>query len=328
MPSPWTEIGKPLDPARLNMRRVSEAFVFDFYWARDFSGHSLLVLRHSATSAPAGKLPQLRGVEIIRQRNSDDAKSGLVIRLLDATLEEIFLQLCRDILRCVEGAASESEAVARTVTRTWRWHHLLRGGAGLLSHEDQMGLIGELIVLEQYLLPSLDPARAVAAWCGPNGAAQDFKLAGVLVESKARVSSGANEVAISSEHQLNASSDDMYLHLSVLDTTTDEGPEGFTVTDIAARVRGGLAGVPDALERFDALLAAAGFDFADDYSTQRWVGGERAVYHVIESFPRLIPSGLPPGIRNLRYWLDLSMCGDFLVSPSTLSKAISNISHA
>jgi len=36
--------------------------------------------------------------------------------------------LCRDIVECTARAKSEREAVALTLARTWRWHHLLRGG--------------------------------------------------------------------------------------------------------------------------------------------------------------------------------------------------------
>ena len=68
--------------------------------------------------------------------------------------------------------------MSAALSRTWRWHHLLRGGRGtLLSPEEQKGLLGELFVLERLLLPRMDASSAVTAWRGPLGAPKDFEIA-------------------------------------------------------------------------------------------------------------------------------------------------------
>ena len=86
--------------------------------------------------------------------------------------------------------------MSAALSRTWRWHHLLRGGRGtLLSPEEQKGLLGELFVLERLLLPRMDASSAVTAWRGPLGAPKDFEAARVAIEAKAR-RGGATTVSL------------------------------------------------------------------------------------------------------------------------------------
>jgi hypothetical protein len=83
-----------------------------------------------------------------------------------------------------------------------------------------------------------------------------------------------------------------------------------------------LAYNEDCAERYDALLAAAGFGYEDDYSQALWSGGERSIYEVRDAFPRLAPTVLPVGVSGVKYFVSLPECGAFLVSPSALSAAL------
>jgi hypothetical protein len=321
---PWEGLSKPQDPTSINARRVDETNKWNFYWGRDSDGRCLLVLRHDAASRPQNRLPRLKGVDVFLQSAADKDKPALVLRLLDFTLRDIFHRLCLDIIGACAAATVEREAVATAVGRTWRWHHLLRGGAGLLTAQEQIGLIGELLVLEGYVLQALTPSQAVAAWGGPLGTPQDFVVGRTGVESKARGISDATQVKISSEYQLDDKElANLFLHLCVFETADAGSADGFTVSDAASRVRNVLSASDErATERYDALLAAAGFSYEDDYSAYRWRGGERNVYRLTEGFPRLAASRMPAGITNVRYDLFLSECAPFLVAPADLSTAL------
>ena len=320
---PWTGIGKPSDATHLAMRRAEAEGRWDFYWAKDRDGHCALVLRAAAFAMPQARLPRLKGLDLTIQQGSAEEKSSLVIRLLDSTQTDIFLTLCHDIVDSAEQATSEPEATARTVTRTWRWHHLLRGGRGQLSAEEQIGLIGELTLLENVFVPQCGPVRAVEAWRGPLDETQDFSLGSLRVEVKARGPRAGDDIHISSEHQLLApEGGTLFLTVGVFEPT-DLDADGETVTEVALRVRQLIASIDSrALPRFDALLAAAGLDLGDDYSPWTWRQKERSIFMVREGFPRLTPEDLPSGVTGVRYGLSLPGCGDFLVPPSALTDAI------
>lgn len=318
---PWVGIGRPADATHLAMRRALADGKWDFYWAKDWDGHCALVLRAASAALPQARLPRLKGVDLSVQHGATGEKSSLVIRLLDSAQREIFVRLCEDIVQAAEEAASEPEAAARTVTRTWRWHHLLRGGRGQLSAEEQIGLIGELTLLESVFVPKCGPKQAVEAWRGPLDDVQDFSLGSLRVEAKARGPRTADDVRISSEHQLQAPDGGMlFLSVGVFEPADADGE---TVTQVALRVRQYIASIDSgALPRFDALLTAAGLDLGDDYSAWQWRQKERSLFVVREGFPRITPDDLPSGVKGVRYGLSLPGCGDFLVPASDLSSAI------
>lgn len=320
---PWTNIARPVDATRLAMRRAEAEGRWDFYWAKDRDDHCALVLRAAAFAMPQTRLPRLKGLELTVQRGGAEEKSSLVIRLLDSTQKDIFLTLCHDIVTSAAQATSEPEAAARAVTRTWRWHHLLRGGRGQLSAEEQIGLIGELTLLERVFVPQCGPSRAVEAWRGPLGDAQDFSFGSIRVEAKARGPRTTDDVRISSEHQLLAPAGaTLFLTVGVFEPT-DTNDDGGTVTEVALRVRQLISSTDsDALPRFDALLVAAGLDLGDDYSAWTWREKNRTIFVVRDGFPRLTPQDLPLGVTGVRYGLSLADCGEYLVPSSALAKAV------
>lgn len=321
---PWRELAAPASSSAISARRVDAANPWHLYWALDHDGRCLLVLRHAPDAAPRQRLPKLREIEV-RCERLPDGPPVLVLRLLDTGLRDVFLRLCMDIADATNRCRTEAEAVDAAVGRTWRWHHLLRGGAGgRLRPEEQKGLIGELLVLEHHLLPAVGAAAAVAAWRGPVGAAKDFVHASVGVESKARASADATLVPISSEVQLaDEGLAHVFLHVCSLDAATPGDPETFTLTDVVARVRAAFEGAGETVHgRFEALLAAAGFRPEDDYSDSAWTGGERSIHRVAGNFPRLTPECMPDAIANVRYMLALTGAGAHVVTPDELRSTL------
>ncbi len=311
--NPWIGIARPVEKKALNMRRVDEAHERDFYWARDHDGACLLVMRAATASMPRVRLPQLRGVEVLWQPAESAERSLLTVRLLENNAVDIFRQLCLDIVSSARFAKTEADAAASAIGRTWRWHHLLRGGRGLLSEEEQCGLLNELRFLERHMLPALGGVDAVDAWKGPLGGAHDFAAHSAHVECKARGSSGDAGIHVSSEFQLDLlGAPVLYLQVATFHKVNDGELKGETVTEVARRVRGLLgASPPIAGQQFDGLLQAAGFSFDDDYSDCRLVPGPESFFEVGAGFPRLIPGSLPPGVRKVRYVLDLADCSGF-----------------
>lgn len=318
---PWHSLDAPTSTGTINARRVDAQFPWDFFWAVDSDRRSLLVLRYSAGFP--GKLPKLKGVEVLNSRASEHAV--LVFRLLDAAHRDLFYRLCKDIVRATSAASSEIEAVRLALARTWRWHHLLgRGSDGRLTEEEQKGLIGELSVLDRLLLDQLTAIDAVMAWRGPLGAPKDFEIGRVCIEAKARRGGGTPNVTINSEHQLDDSGiDALFLYVTEVVRAPSSVESGMSITEFAARVRQRIeAKDPGALEPYLSMLEAAGLRSDDDYSDILWVEGSSRLYHVDQKFPRITASQVPGGISQVRYSLSLVECEPFLVAESDFSVAL------
>lgn len=321
---PWHDLGAPKTAATVNARRIDDSNRWDFYWGRDTDGCCLLILRHGIGSSTPERLPRLKEIDVFVHPATSKERASLILRLLDANSRDIFHRLCLDIVAAASRAPTEAEALAITLARTWRWHHLLRGGSSeLLSVDEQKGLIGELLVMEGYVLPSLGAGNALAAWRGPLGGAKDFVVGRMAIESKVRTTEGA-QVFVSSEFQLDdADLSNLFLHVSVLDPASLTEHGGFTITESALRVRQRFLQTDEQLTaKFDALLTAAGFLYEDDYAHYRWASGGHSIYRVTGAFPRLIPTTLPNGITKVKYTLSLSECVNCLATPSDLETAL------
>lgn len=326
---PWKDLTPPSSADALNARRVDAEIPWGFFWARGIDRRCILLLRHAADASPRVRLPHLKGIEITLTDVDEDRNRTLVLRLLDTAQRDIFHRLCLDIVASAAGATTEPEAVAVALARTWRWHHLLRGGGdGRLSPEEQKGLIGELLVLDR-LLSHLSAHDAVSSWRGPLGAPKDFEVGRLSIEAKARRGAATPYIAISSEHQLDTTGvDALFLHVAELDQAQSDALGGFTLSEIARRLHSAI-GIADhlAADLFESLIFATGFDWNDDYSDVKWIRGSDRLYCVGDDFPRVTPASFPGGVLNVRYSVSLFECEPFRVPVDVLTIALTGASH-
>lgn len=322
---PWSSIDSNVQDGSINGRRVDATLPWGLFWALDVGRRCLLVFRHQADSQPKTRIPTLKGLEIAFTESDQHGTCILFLKLLDSTQRDIFHRLCSDIVSAVSRAKTESEAVSLFLARTWRWHHLLRGGFDQkLSKEEQKGLIGELVVIEKFLLPNLSFRDAVAAWTGPLGAPKDFEIGRLSIEAKARRGAATPFVAISSEHQLDTSGvDALYLHVVELDGANEGVNDAFTVTDIAGRVRDHIVKDDvDSAYLFEKLLMSSGFSWDDDYKDSRWLAGRSSLFEVRDAFPRITSAAFPSGVSNVKYSIALKDCVAFRVAAEVVTSKL------
>lgn len=310
---PWHEINLPTTSTDISARRVSAEDPWDFFWARDAAGRFLLIMGYAEAIGPikTERIPNLRGVEISDVRGNAPDRRLIMLKLLDDSLRDPFQRLADDLIEGTRSANSEGDAVRKVVERLWRWHHLLRGGSSsLLSEPEQQGLIGELLLLENLLLPHFPAAYALSAWQGPLGGPKDFEVDSIAIEAKTLRKTAPPYLRISSELQLD-SDGLMALYLAVveLDRAPATADDAADLSTFAARIKERLiAHDPQALELFEARLSATGFRWEDDYSEFMWVKGKTSFYLVDESFPRIVTRDLPNGTSDINYRVSLSAC--------------------
>ena len=321
---PWRDISGA-QASQISARRVSQETPWGLYWAVDAERNVLLILQHAGTTRRSRRMPKLRGLRVEAQPVDGGSDERIVIRLMDPEQRDIFLRFCRDIVDATMLAQTEEQAVERFLARTWRWHRLLQGGRDKrLSDDQQRGLIGELMVLENHLLPVLGALNSVRCWTGPLDGPHDFEISGIHVEAKAQ-GSVIPRVTISSEHQLDqGNANRLFLHVTEVASWAEGEPNALTLTDITQRIRAVLAERDmAALDLFEERLDAVGFNWTDDYSDKPWVVGEEALYEIREEFPRLTAGMVPGGVANVRYTISLPDCEGFRVLPASLPITVS-----
>jgi hypothetical protein len=318
---PWSQLTPPAASSSLSARRIDSTLPWNFFWAIDVERSFLLVLRFSQDSYDAKRtLPKPKGIQITSEPIPGTSERFLLFRLLDAAQRALFYQLCLDIIESTREAETEKVAVASAINRTWRWHHLLKGGGSSLSEDEQKGLFGELCFLEQHLLPNLPPEDAVASWTGPFGAPKDFEIGDICVEAKTRRGAATPYVMINSEHQLDDASI-RALFLFVTDVARDitQAGQGETLSVVINRIRRLISWEqPEALAHFESALAAIGYRRESGQEEFSWIVAGSTLYLVAPDFPKIRATDLAPGLSNVRYSLSLVECERFQVETEAL----------
>jgi hypothetical protein len=301
MNNPWDQLNSD------DARRVDTQGKYDFFWIMIEPKMPGLMLKLSNLPSKTPRLPKLKNLVISFRSIAGGA--ALVLGLKEHSQLELFETLCRDVVAAGEAAEDREDALSRSIMRTMRWHHLLRGGRTQgLSVEEQRGLIGELEFLRKLIL-GLGPETAVESWVGPTGASKDFELIGSCIEVKARRAASKPFVFISSADQL-ADVDGHRLFLRVSSVSSAILPEGQDLHDHVRMTAELLEGNSEAHYAWEEALYATGYDLLNKYDDRRWLLEPAINFEIVEGFPRIIPP-LLNGVEGLRYSVSLEACAPF-----------------
>ncbi|MDE9457922.1 PD-(D/E)XK motif protein [Xenorhabdus bovienii] len=315
--NPWNKLG--IDDAR----RINSEGRFDFFWVVLETGIPGLMLKLSVASQPILRLPKLKNLVMSFRPVANGW--AFVLGLKERSQIELFEILCRDVVDAGEAAESCDDSLARTIQRTQRWHHLLRGGrSGGLSVEEQQGLVGELAFLRE-LVSAFGEETAIESWTGPMGAAKDFEFIGCYIEVKTRRSTAKPFIAISSDKQL-AATENSRLFLRVINIASAVLPKGMTLHDhvrITAELfeKNGYS-----FDIWEDALYSTGYDPENDYDGRCWQLGSVTDYQVIEGFPRIAPP-LPVGVQDVRYSISLDACSPFELETDLIDSIRENLTY-
>ena len=248
----------------------------------------------------AALIPDLAGLWVRHKRLA----SG---EFLDLTAspshEQVFNPVCADIANAVVGELREPWAAVGTIIRAWQsaW----RPARLLMDRTLQVGLFGELLVLETLMIPCLGPA-AVNQWSGPDSERHDFVGDQLRIEVKTTRKSRP-------EHEV-----------SRLDQL--RVPEGSRLLLVSVQLEQSIGGADTVATRMDAVvqLLRADATALDTFMTRmvnmgwademrnsgellRFSLREALIYDVDEDFPRLPDDFTPPsGVVSVKYVIDLA----------------------
>ena len=242
----------------------------------------------------------------------------LVLQLTHARYREVFRALCEDICSLLESAESETSAVTLFHARLIRWQAFLKQHPpDGLSKEAQVGLFGELLILRDTFLPSVVHELAVSAWRGCKGAHQDFQFEKRALEVKTTRAASVGEVWITNVQQLDdVGLDDLVL--SIVHVHANESA-GETLPAMVESIRSRLSGL--AAEKFEAGLQTVGYldgHAEKSYSQTQYHLNSIRHFQVREGFPRVLRAELSPGIRSVRYQINIDAIRDFLIAEGPL----------
>lgn len=266
---------------------------------------ALLASFSTLVMAPAEKLPDGQGFAVSRVESHGDGKSWLALTRKPSGSVELFSTMVADVVAALkaESASDEPRLLRVFLGRIRAWQEFMRKGIQTLSPEAEIGLIGELTVLEAAIDAGLAPVLAFEAWVGPYDGIQDIELGSGAIEVKATLSAVGFPAKIGSLEQLdNATRQPLFVAGSRLKLAAG----GQALPDFVASLR--LAASEDAeAERLfsERILAAGYFNIHADRYTRRFVLVGMRVVEVGDGFPRLTRGNVPAGVHKAFYEIDL-----------------------
>jgi hypothetical protein len=263
-------------------------------------------------ASPANVLKNVR----VRQADSQG------IRRISVSVEGNELVIDGHAMLCAMADRIQLEGLdpMRAVAQTLQqWREVL-AARKRPSPEQEVGLVGELLVLEA--LQSIAGASALTAWRGAANEEHDFGLDDMDVEVKT-TSTERRTHWISSATQLQRTQDRPLTLVSI--QITRGGKSGRTLPAIIGTLRESLD-----LESFNKKLSRVGWD--DDLSDlypERWiVRTDPVAFTVDDEFPAITPLVLATAVHgaglvtDLRYRLDLTERSPDLVNDAELKAVL------
>lgn len=300
------DVGRPV------FQLVDARHPLQFYIGRHTSGARLLLL----VTPERPVIPTTLRAVTLAVHAREDGNWSLTISLDGADLAHVFAILCDDLINAGRHVPDRDRPVGFVLRRLAAWQRLLeRGASGLLSPGEVRGLVGELVFLQDTLIPRLGARAAVEAWVGPLGADQDFQPAGEAWEIKT-VRSTAERLPIASERQLWAPERELWLVATCLEESQEEGKRTFSLNSLVSDLRRELNTEVHALEIFEDRIAEARYVRRDEYGRPNFRLAWSRTFGVRGDFPRLVRDELREGIHHVEYELTLAACEPYLEDPS------------
>ena len=273
-------------------------------WYYELGDNPLEIIVESKSPSGCRNSMNTASIRVWETMSVDQKWYMLHFKLLDMKDTQIFITMILDLISYTETYESSGRAISKVVERFMLWKSMMRHRG-----EDRSrvrGVIGELWTIKRLLEVARDGLSVINSWTGPEYSRQDFMMEDIWVESK-MVTSNASLVRISSLGQLDNDDRPGYLFVTMADDCEPTADGAVSVRSLVDEIKTMLDGNPQACTAFSNKLNE--YDYAcytlmqDSYSCI--VLGER-LYKVEGKFPRLFNSAQMPGIRTVKYELELS----------------------
>jgi len=251
------------------------------------------------------KLPQGLGFSVTRLNAEQDGIVWLALTRSPNGNFELFSAMVSDVLHSIfaAGTGDDTRQLPAFLGRIRAWQEFMRKGATPLSAENEVGLVGELTMMEKMMEAGMAPETAIRAWAGPLDGPRDFELGFGAIEVKTTIASSGHVAKIGSLEQLDDTSCKPIFLGAVKFALTETGQ---TLPERISAIRDRLESDPITLSKFDDRVLAAGYMPAHSFHYhRRFTLREMAILEVGDNFPRLMHSNVAPGVISARYEINL-----------------------
>jgi hypothetical protein len=232
--------------------------------------------------------------------------------LLDNELDEVFALFIENIYESIRDLDTESLVIDQVLDSIAKWKKLFdKIKSKLLTEEEQKGLIGELMFINESIEQGVSNNTMIENWFGPDYYNKDFIINNKGFEIKTTTQDRPT-LKISSEQQLDKQDlDILYL---IQYNIVDSKSNGFTLPEIITKIKLEMAENYILKSKFIEKLMQIGYNEEDSakYDT-KYKLIQKNIYNVSKNFPKIIKSTLPKGIFNSIYNIETLVLDEFKI---------------
>jgi hypothetical protein len=250
---------------------------------------------------------------IFVSRIEDKSKQGLIFKLFNEDLLEIFINFAYDLEQLV--VKDKTVSVNEVYNRYLYWQKMFKKVNENISEAKVKGLLNELYLLNEYFITEFGVSSSVNAWIGSEKAHKDFAFSnGEWFEAKA-IDVGKDKVEISSVEQLDSNKTG-YLVITELEKTSSENFEGKNIFSIVKNLKEKIENENVLVDLYNKIVQV-GIDITSTTDEYHPVNDYRYLFHNVKfykvdgKFPVIRKNDLPIPISSVKYSLLVAELKEF-----------------
>lgn len=281
--------------------RVSDSHPLELYVGKNEKGYP--TLRYNGEFHPV----KIVGNSILEIKQVKTANYMSI--LFSYTAKEnfsLFYNFCEDIINQTSSYLG-NDGYLEIVNRYNQWKKMFYGNSKILSENEVLGLIGELLFLKDYCFPIYGVSVGLNGWSGPEPTHKDFSYKDEWFEIKS-INSFKNTVSISSIEQLDSVIEGKLVVYSF--EKMSPSFNGISLNALVGTVSNMIQYETDK-DIFFEKLKQVGYSYNEVYDNYMYNMINVDKYIVNTEFPKIKAEDLPNGIGKVQYEIYLSLIEKF-----------------
>ena len=277
--------------------RVSVDHPLELYLGKNEKGY--LTLRFNGDFVPT----KVIGTNLIEVKQVKTSKyNSILFSYLSEDNFTLFYHFCEDMITETENYQGD-EGYKEIVNRYSQWKKMFTGNNKILTENEVLGLIGELLFLKNIAIPTYGSTDGLNSWSGPEPTHKDFSYKNDWYEIKS-INTFKSSVSISSLEQLDS---ELEGHLVVYSfEKMSPSFAGISLNKLVSEILRDLAFDTDK-DIFLAKLKQVGYAYNEIYDNYVFNLIKKDSYLVNNEFPRIKADDLQKGIIKVQYEILLSL---------------------
>lgn len=277
-------------------------------WSRSQGDGRILILQ--TQNEPKIPNKSSKGITVSVLSQPGGSRWALAFVLNDRKYSEMFDRFCEDVVDSSRKQTPES-GPDFAYNRFNYWTRMFRPDRNQLSEESIRGLIGELVVLKDVMIPKYGEEKALAAWMNRKHGKQDFTLDDHWYEVKT-ILEGVCSLTITSLEQLDRDDAGSIIVVQLRKAST-ECKDSLNLNSIVDLVDSSIQGAKPK-DILYTTLDEIGYSIDSSYDDLCFDCISKTEYVVDDDFPRIRKSQLMPGIISGSYDISIDSITEYRVN--------------